>query len=235
MHKDVLADLILFYSSMEKKMITLDEYIAKMGEDQKYIYYAAGESVEKIDMLPQTEFIRDKGYEILYLTDEIDEFMLQMIRDYKEKEFKSVSAEDIAVEESADAQEKIKQAEEENKDLLNFIKTSLGDKVTEVKLSPRLKDSAVCLTTKGGISLEMEKVLNAMPQDQQIRAERILELNPEHPVMEALKNAFAQGDSGKETVKTYADLLYNQAVLISGLSVEDPVTFAKEICSLITR
>ena len=161
--------------------------------------------------------------------------MLQMIRDYKEKEFKSVSAEDIAVEESADAQEKIKQAEEENKDLLNFIKTSLGDKVTEVKLSPRLKDSAVCLTTKGGISLEMEKVLNAMPQDQQIRAERILELNPEHPVMEALKNAFAQGDSGKETVKTYADLLYNQAVLISGLSVEDPVTFAKEICSLITR
>ena len=158
-----------------------------------------------------------------------------MIRDYKEKEFKSVSAEDIAVEESADAQEKIKQAEEENKDLLNFIKTSLGDKVTEVKLSPRLKDSAVCLTTKGGISLEMEKVLNAMPQDQQIRAERILELNPEHPVMEALKNAFAQGDSGKETVKTYADLLYNQAVLISGLSVEDPVTFAKEICSLITR
>ena len=235
MHKDVLADLILFYSSMEKKMITLDEYIAKMGEDQKYIYYAAGESVEKIDMLPQTEFIRDKGYEILYLTDEIDEFMLQMIRDYKEKEFKSVAAEDIAVEESADAQEKIKQAEEENKDLLNFIKTSLGDKVTEVKLSPRLKDSAVCLTTKGGISLEMEKVLNAMPQDQQIRAERILELNPEHPVMEALKNAFAQGDSGKETVKTYADLLYNQAVLISGLSVEDPVTFAKEICSLITR
>ncbi len=235
MHKDVLADLILFYSSMEKKMITLDEYIAKMGEDQKYIYYAAGESVEKIDMLPQTEFIRDKGYEILYLTDEIDEFMLQMIRDYKEKEFKSVSAEDIAVEESADAQEKIKQAEEENKDLLNFIKTSLGDKVTEVKLSPRLKDSAVCLTTKGGISLEMEKVLNAMPQDQQIRAERILELNPEHPVMEALKNAFAQGDSGKDTVKTYADLLYNQAVLISGLSVEDPVTFAKEICSLITR
>ncbi len=235
MHKDVLADLILFYSSMEKKMITLDEYIAKMGEDQKYIYYAAGESVEKIDMLPQTEFIRDKGYEILYLTDEIDEFMLQMIRDYKEKEFKSVSAEDIAVEESADAQEKIKQAEEENKDLLNFIKTSLGDKVTEVKLSPRLKDSAVCLTTKGGISLEMEKVLNAMPQDQQIRAERILELNPEHPVMEALKNAFAQGDSGKDTVKTYADLLYNQAVLISGLSVEDPVTVAKEICSLITR
>ena len=235
MHKDVLADLVLFYSSMEKKMITLDEYIAKMGEEQKYIYYAAGESTEKIDMLPQTEFIKDKGYEILYLTDEIDEFVLQVIRDYKEKEFKSVSAEDIASEEPADLQEKIKSAEEENKELLEFIKTELAGKVTEVKLSPRLKDSAVCLTTKGGISLEMEKVLNAMPQDQHIKAERILELNPDHPVMEALKNAFSQGEEGKAAVKTYAGLLYNQAVLISGLTVDDPVAFAKDICSLITK
>ncbi len=233
MHKDVLADLVLFYSSMEKKMITLDEYIAKMGEEQKFIYYAAGESVEKIDMLPQTEFIKDKGYEILYLTDEIDEFVLQMIRDYKEKEFKSVSAEDISSEESADMQTKIRQAEEENKELLDFIRNTLGDRVTDVKLSPRLKDSAVCLTTKGGISLEMEKVLNAMPQDQHIRAERILELNPDHPVMETLRSAFSAGEEKKDMVKTYADLLYNQALLISGLTVEDPVTFAKEICSLI--
>ncbi len=233
MHKDVLADLVLFYSSMEKKMITLDEYIAKMGEEQKFIYYAAGESVEKIDMLPQTEFIKDKGYEILYLTDEIDEFVLQMIRDYKEKEFKSVSAEDISSEESADMQTKIKQAEEENKELLDFIRNTLGDRVTDVKFSPRLKDSAVCLTTKGGISLEMEKVLNAMPQDQHIRAERILELNPDHPVMETLRSAFSAGEEKKDMVKTYADLLYNQALLISGLTVEDPATFAKEICSLI--
>ena len=233
MHKDVLADLVLFYSSMEKKMITLDEYIAKMGEEQKFIYYAAGESVEKIDMLPQTEFIKDKGYEILYLTDEIDEFVLQMIRDYKEKEFKSVSAEDISSEESADMQTKIRQAEEENKELLDFIRNTLGDRVTDVKLSPRLKDSAVCLTTKGGISLEMEKVLNAMPQDQHIRAERILELNPDHPVMETLRSAFSAGEEKKDMVKTYADLLYNQALLISGLTVEDPATFAKEICSLI--
>lgn len=235
MHKEVLADLVLFYSSMEKKRITFDEYIAKMGDDQKYIYYAAGESVEKIDMLPQTEFIKDKGYEILYLTDEIDEFVLQMMRDYKEKEFKSVSAEDLAEEGSSEQQETIKKAEEENKGLLDFIKDSLGDKVTEVKLSPRLKNSPVCLTTKGGISLEMEKVLNAMPTDQQIKAERILEINPDHEVMKTLQEAYAAGEEGKEKVKTYASLLYNQSLLICGLTVDDPVKFSEDICKLIVK
>lgn len=234
-HKDLLADLVLFYSSQEKKMISLDEYLAKMGEDQNYIYYAAGESVEKIDMLPQTEFIKAKGYEILYLTDEIDEFVLQMMRDYKEKEFKSVSAEDIAGEETAAEKEEMQKAEDENRELLDFVKEALGDKVTEVKLSPRLKSSAVCLTSKGGISLEMEKVLNAMPTDQQIKAERILELNPAHPVMTTLKETFAGGDDGKDMVKTYANLLYNQAVLISGLTVDDPVGFAEDICKLISK
>ena len=235
MHKEVLADLVLFYSSMEKKRITFDEYIAKMGEDQKYIYYAAGESIEKIDMLPQTEFIKDKGYEILYLTDEIDEFVLQMMRDYKEKEFKSVSAEDLAEEGSSEQQETIKKAEEENKDLLAFIKDSLGDQVTEVKLSPRLKNSPVCLTTKGGISLEMEKVLNAMPMDQQVKAERILEINPDHEVMKTLQEAYAAGEDGKEKVKTYASLLYNQSLLICGLTVDDPVKFSEDICKLIVK
>lgn len=232
MHKEILQDLVLFYSSMEKKMVTLDEYVTKMGEDQKYIYYAAGESNEKIDLLPQTEFIRDKGYEILYLTDEIDEFVLQMMHDYKDKEFKSVSAEDIAEEESETLQNEIKKAEEENKDLLSFIKEALGDKVTEVKLSPRLKNSAVCLTTKGGLSLEMEKVLNAMPGDQQIKAERILEINPEHPVMETMKKTFAED---KDMIKTYANLLYNQAVLISGLTIDNPVEFSEDICKLIIK
>ena len=235
MHKEVLADLVLFYSSMEKKRITFDEYIAKMGEDQKYIYYAAGESIEKIDMLPQTEFIKDKGYEILYLTDEIDEFVLQMMRDYKEKEFKSVSAEDLAEEGSSEQQETIKKAEEENKDLLAFIKESLGDQVTEVKLSPRLKNSPVCLTTKGGISLEMEKVLNAMPMDQQVKAERILEINPDHEVMKTLQEAYAAGEDGKEKVKPYASLLYNQSLLICGLTVDDPVKFSEDICKLIVK
>ena len=235
MHKEVLADLVLFYSSMEKKRITFDEYIAKMGEDQKYIYYAAGESVEKIDMLPQTEFIKDKGFEILYLTDEIDEFVLQMMRDYKEKEFKSVSAEDLAEEGFGEQQENIKKAEEENKELLNFIRDSLGDKVTEVKLSPRLKSSPVCLTTKGGISLEMEKVLNAMPTDQQVKAERILEINPDHEIMKTLQACYAAGDEGKEQIKTYARLLYNQSLLISGLTVDDPVKFSEDICKLIVK
>ncbi len=206
-----------------------------MGEDQKYIYYAAGESIEKIDMLPQTEFIKDKGYEILYLTDEIDEFVLQMMRDYKEKEFKSVSAEDLAEEGSSEQQETIKKAEEENKDLLAFIKESLGDQVTEVKLSPRLENSPVCLTTKGGISLEMEKVLNAMPTDQQVKAERILEINPDHEVMKTLQEAYAAGEDGKEKVKTYASLLYNQSLLICGLSVDDPVKFSEDICKLIVK
>ena len=191
MHKDVLSDLVLFYSSMEKKMVSLDEYLAKMGEEQQCIYYAAGESIEKIDMLPQTEFIKDKGYEILYLTDEIDEFVLQMMGDYKEKPFKSVSAEDLSAEESEAEQEEMKKAEEENKDLLTFLKESLGDKVSEVKLS--------------------------------------------HPVMDTLKNTYIMGEEGKDLVKTYANLLYSQAVLISGLTVDDPVKLGEDICKLITR
>ncbi|MBR3756709.1 MAG: molecular chaperone HtpG [Firmicutes bacterium] len=235
MHKDILADLVLFYSSMEKKMVTFDEYIAKMGEEQKYIYYAAGESVEKIDMLPQTEYIKEKGYEILYLTDEIDEFVLQMIGDYKEKEFKSVAAEDIIAEESEEQKEAMKKAEEENQNLLAFIKESLAGKVEEVKLSLRLKGSAVCLTTKGYISLEMEKTLNAMPMDQMVKADRILELNPNHEVFTKMKTVYGEGEEGKELVKMYADLLYNQSLLISGLSIEDPVKFGEEICKLIVK
>lgn len=235
MHKDILADLVLFYSSMEKKMVTFDEYIAKMGEEQKYIYYAAGESVEKIDMLPQTEYIKEKGYEILYLTDEIDEFVLQMIGDYKEKEFKSVAAEDIIAEESEEQKEAMKKAEEENQNLLAFIKESLAGKVEEVKLSLRLKGSAVCLTTKGYISLEMEKTLNAMPMDQMVKADRILELNPNHEVFAKMKTVYAEGEEGKKLVKMYADLLYNQSLLISGLSIEDPIKFGEEICNLIVK
>ena len=235
MHKDVLSDLVLFYSSMEKKMVSLDEYLAKMGEEQQYIYYASGESVEKIDMLPQTEFIKEKGYEILYLTDEIDEFVLQMMRDYKEKEFKSVSAEDITGEETDEQKEAMKKAEEDNKALLDYIKESLADKVSEVKLSPRLKGSAVCLTTKGNISLEMEKVLNAMPTDQMVKADRILEINPDHAVMTTLKDTFAMGEEGRDMVKTYANLLYSQAVLISGLTVDDPVALGEDICKVITK
>lgn len=235
MHKDVLADLVLFYSSMENKQVSLDEYVTKMSDEQEFIYYAAGETVEKIDQLPQTEYIKDKGYEILYLTDEIDEFVVQMMRDYKDKQFKSVSDEDMSYGETEEEKETIKKATADNKALLDFLKETLGDKVTEVKLSPRLKSSAACLTTKGGISLEMEKVLNAMPGNEGITTERVLELNPNHEVMETLINTYEMGQEGKDMVKTYINLLYNQSLLINGLSVDDPAKFAEDICKLIIK
>lgn len=233
-HKEVLQDLVLFYSSVEKKFITFSEYVAKMGEEQQYIYYASGESVEKINLLPQTEFIRDKGYEILYLTDEIDEFVLQVMRDYNGKEFKSVSAEDLGTIETEAEKQQLEKNEKEYKDLLDFIKSTLGDKITEVKLSPRLKNAPVCLTTKGGLSLEMEKVLNQLPNDQQVKAERILEINPEHEILKVLFNTFIKGDDGKDMVAIYSNLLYNQALLISGLTVDDPIKFGEDICKIIT-
>ena len=231
MNREVLEDLVLFYSSTEQKNVTLAEYLERMKDDQNAIYYAAGESIKKIDLLPQTEFVKSKGYEILYLTDEMDEFVFNILGQYKDKPFKSVSAEDIA-EDDADAKENMKKLEEDNKELLEDIKNALGDKVSEVKLSPRLKSSAVCLTTKGDISLEMEKILNAMPMDQGIKAERVLELNPEHSVFEAL-NKIKSDDAGGKKLEVYANLLYDQALLISGIQIDDPVEFSKSICQLI--
>ena len=231
MNREVLEDLVLFYSSTEQKNVTLAEYLERMKDDQNAIYYAAGESIKKIDLLPQTEFVKSKGYEILYLTDEMDEFVFNILGQYKDKPFKSVSAEDIA-EDDADAKENMKKLEEDNKELLEDIKNALGDKVSEVKLSPRLKSSAVCLTTKGDISLEMEKILSAMPMDQGIKAERVLELNPEHSVFEAL-NKIKSDDADGKKLEVYANLLYDQALLISGLQIDDPVEFSKSICQLI--
>ena len=231
MNREVLEDLVLFYSSTEQKNVTLAEYLERIKDDQNAIYYAAGESIKKIDLLPQTEFVKSKGYEILYLTDEMDEFVFNILGQYKDKPFKSVSAEDIA-EDDAEAKENMKKLEEDNKELLEDIKNALGDKVSEVKLSPRLKSSAVCLTTKGDISLEMEKILSAMPMDQGIKAERVLELNPEHSVFEAL-NKIKSDDAGGKKLEVYANLLYDQALLISGIQIDDPVEFSKSICQLI--
>ena len=232
MNREVLEDLVLFYSSTEQKNVTLAEYLERMKDDQNAIYYAAGESIKKIDLLPQTEFVKSKGYEILYLTDEMDEFVFNILGQYKDKPFKSVSAEDIAEDDTEEAKENMKKLEEDNKELLEDIKNALGDKVSEVKLSPRLKSSAVCLTTKGDISLEMEKILSAMPMDQGIKAERVLELNPEHSVFEAL-NKIKSDDAGGKKLEVYANLLYDQALLISGLQIDDPVEFSKSICQLI--
>jgi len=229
-NKDTLKDLLLFYSSTEKKMASLAEYVSRMKLDQKYIYYAAGESVEKIDKLPQTELLKDKGFEILYFTDDIDEFAIRILQDFDSKEFKSVSGDDLGFEEDEKDNEAVKKETEDNKELFAFMQETLAGKVSEVKLSQRLKSHPVCLASGGGISIEMEKILNAMPTDDKIKADKVLEINASHPVLVALKAAFA---SDKETTKKYTELLYNQALLIEGLSIEDPVAFSNAICDLI--
>ncbi|WP_138207584.1 molecular chaperone HtpG [Haloimpatiens lingqiaonensis] len=226
-NKDVLQDLLMFYSSTEKKLVTLDEYISRMKEDQKYIYYAPGETVDKIDKLPQTEAVKDKGYEILYFSDEVDEFAIKMLMKYKDKEFTSVYSNDLGFE----SDEKEDQNEtDENKELFKFMQESLSGKVKEVKASKRLKSHPVCLANAGDISIEMEKVLKMMPDNQNIKADKILEINTNHEMFTALKDAFKED---KDKLKMLSNLLYNQALLIEGLSIEDPVQFANDVCKLI--
>ncbi|HEO8419112.1 molecular chaperone of HSP90 family [Mycobacteroides abscessus subsp. abscessus] len=228
MNKDMLQDLLLFYSSKEKKLVSLDEYVERMPEDQKFIYYASGDSIERIDKLPQTELVADKGYEILYLTDDIDEFAIKMIANYKEKEFKSVSSGDLGLNQEEEKEEK--EATEENKALFDYMKDILSEKVKGVKVSTRLKSHPVCLTAEGEVSIEMEKVLSMMPDNQNIKADKVLEINKNHEIFHALKEAF---DSDKDKVALYTNLLYNQALLIEGLSIEDPVEFTNNICKLM--
>ena len=232
-HKELLQDLLLFYSSSEKKMVTLDEYVGRMKEDQKYIYYACGETTDRIDRLPQTELLKDKGFEILYLTDDVDEFALKMMMKYADKEFRNVSDKDLGLETEADSEE-IKKQNEDNKELLRFMKDALGDKVSEVKLSERLKSHPVCISSDGGVSIEMEKVLSAMPgaNGQKIQAKRVLELNASHPVFARLQKLFAENP---DAVKEYASLLYDQALLIEGLPIEDPVAFSNAVCKLMAE
>lgn len=227
MNKEVLQDLLLFYSSTEKKLVSLDEYISRMKEDQKFIYYATGETISKIEKLPQTEILKDKGFEILYFTDDIDEFAIKMLMKYKEKEFKSVSSGDLGFE--ADEKESKKETEE-NKDLFNFMKEALNGKVKEVRASNRLKSHPVCLANDGDLSIEMEKVLNSMPNNGNIKADKILEINTNHEVFKSVKKAF---EEDKDKLKMLSNLLYSQALLIEGISIEDPVQYANDVCSLI--
>ena len=228
--KELLQDLLLFYSSSEKKMVTFKEYIGRMKDDQKVIYYGCGSSIEQIALLPQTELIQDKGFEILYCTEDIDEFTIKMIREIDKKEFQSISSNDLNLESEEDKKQ-FKLAEDESRELLSYLKDSLEGKVSEVRLSHRLKSHPVCLTAEGEVSIEMEKIINAMPTDQKIKAKRVLEINPAHPVFESLKRTY---ESDREKVKSYALLLYNQALLIEGLSVENPVEFSEMICSLMS-
>ncbi|WP_010299286.1 MULTISPECIES: molecular chaperone HtpG [Clostridium] len=225
-NKDVLQDLLMFYSSKEKKLVTLDEYVSRMKEEQKYIYYASGESYERIEKLPQTELLLDKGYEILYFIDDVDEFAIKMLANYKEKEFKSVSSSDLGI----DTEEnEVKTSDEDNK-LFESMKELLKDKVKEVKASKKLKKHPVCLSNEGELSIEMEKVLSAMPNNPSLKADKVLEININHEVFDALKDAH---EKDEEKFKLYTDLLYNQALLIEGLSISDPVEFTNNICKIM--
>ncbi len=228
-HKDVLQDLLLFYSSKEKKLVTLDEYVSRMPEDQKYIYYASGESVERIDKMPQTEIVAEKGYEILYFTDEIDEFAIKMLMTYKEKEFKSVSSGDLGIETEENQEDKAAE-QTENKELFSYMKEILAGKVKDVRVSKRLKSHPVCLSTDGEVTIEMEKILSMMPGNENVKADKVLEINVNHDVFKSLQDAFA---NDKEKVALYTNLLYNQALLIEGLTINDPVEFTNDICKIM--
>ena len=227
--KEVLEDLLMFYSSKEKKMVTLDEYVTRMAEDQKYIYYAVGESIDRIEKMPQTELLLDKGYEILYFTDDIDEFAIKMLMKYKEKEFKSVSSSDLGIENN-DEENKVEENNEENKSLFDAMKDILSDKISSVKVSKKLKNHPVCLSNEGDLSIEMEKLLNSMPNNQGVKAEKVLEINTNHEVFTSLKDAY---ENDKDKFNLYTNLLYNQALLIEGLSISDPVEFTNNICKLM--
>lgn len=227
-NKEILQDLLMFYSSKEKKQVTLAEYVSRMPEEQKYIYYASGETNERIAKLPQTEMVADIGYEILYFTDDVDEFAIKMLMNYQEKEFKSVSSSDLGFNE--DQGELPEEEQKENEELFTALKEALNSKIKEVKASKRLKSHPVCIANEGEISIEMEKILNNMPTDQKFKAERILELNTNHEIMGALKEAL---NNDQEKFQLYANLLYDQALLIEGLDIEDPVEFTNNICKLM--
>ena len=228
-NKDLLADLMLYYSAKEKKLVSLSDYVKAMPEEQKNIYFACGESVARIDALPQTEQLREKGYDILYMTDTVDEFVANTIREFEGKELKSILSGDLGLGEEG-AKEKLEKKEEESKDILAFVKETLGDKVSEVKLSDSLKSHPCCLAAKGQISFEMEKYFSALPGAAPVKAEKVLELNAEHPVFARLTEAI---DKDKDKAKEYAELLYYQALLTADLPIDDTARFAELITELM--
>ena len=230
-HKEMLQDLIMFYSSTERKLVTLNEYVERMKEDQSSIYYACGRTAEQIDMMPQVEMFKEKGYEVLYLMHDIDEFALKMMRDYKEKPFKSTADSDIDLESAEEKEESAKRAEE-NKSVLEFCAQALDGKVKEVKLSTRLKSHPVCISSDGPLSLEMERVLSAVPNANVPKMGRILEINANHEIFATL-TAMHAADEAKASA--LISVLYNQALLIEGMPIEDPVAYSNAVCSLLSK
>ncbi len=227
--KDQLKDLVLFTSSKEKKLVSLAEYVSRMPQGQQAIYYGCGETPERILSLPQAEAVLEKGYELLCLTDNVDEFALRILEKYEEKEFKNIASEGLDLG-SDEEKEKTQQLAQDNKELLAAMQEALGDRVQDVKVSGTLKSHPVCISTDGMISTEMEKVLNAMPAQEKIKAQRVLELNPQHPVFARLQELF---QSDKEKVALYAEILYGQALLIEGVALEDPAGFAQKVCQIM--
>ena len=230
MHKDLLGDLLMFYSAKEKKLVTLDEYVEKMPEDQKCIYFAAGDDTDRLGKLPNAQLVLSKGYDLLLCTEDVDEFCLQMMRDYKEKEFKNINSGDLGLE-TEDEKKAAEEATTANKALFDAMKDALDGKVKEVKVSTRLKDHPVCLSADGPLSIEMEKVLSKQPGSEGVKSDKVLELNVNHPVFTVLKAAQEAGDT--EKLKKYSALLYAQAQLIEGLPVDDPAAYAEAVCSLM--
>ena len=231
LNKDNLKDLLMFHSSIENKLVTLDEYVDRMKEGQDKIYYACGETVDKIELLPQVEAVKEKGYEILYLTENIDEFVVQVLMEHKEKKFINVCANDVDLD-TDEEKEALKKENEENKDMFTLMKETIGAGVQEVRFTHRLKNHPVCLTSEGALSVEMEKVINSMPNDQKVKAQTALEINDSHPIAQKIKNLY---ENDKEELKKYTQVLYAQARLIEGLPVENPTQISNLICEIIAK
>ena len=231
MDKDKLKDLMIFYSSTEKKMVTFDEYISRMKENQDKIYYACGETVDKIDDLPQVEKVKDKGYEILYLTDYVDEFVMQTLTEYDNKKFVNVSTDNLDLD-TEEEKESLKKQNEEAKDMFASMKEALKTEIQDVRFTNRLKNHPVCLTSEGAISLEMEKVINAMPTDEKVKATTVMEINATHPIAEKLKDLY-QHD--KKELESYTKILYAQARLIEGLPITNPTEITNLVCEVMSK
>ena len=229
--KDKLQDLLLFNSSKENKLVTLNEYVQRMKEDQKDIYYVSGSDVNLIDKLPVVQTLKSKGFEVLYLTDNVDEFVMQSLMTYREKGFKNAAQGDLDID-SQEEKDELNKTKEENKELLDFMKDSL-EEVSEVRLSSKLIDDPVCLTAGEGISFEMERVFNNMPDNPMpMKADRILEINPKHPIFERMKDLYTDD---KDKVKEVAEVLYDQACLIEGFPIKDPIAYSRKICELLVK
>ena len=231
MHKDELKDLLIFYSSKDKKQITLKEYVSNMKDNEENIYYACGETIDKIDMLPQVEKVKDKGYNILYLTEYVDEFAVKTLIEYDNKKFINVCENDVDLD-TDEEKENLKKLNDENKDMFNLMKETLNNEVSDVRFTHRLKNHPVCLVSEGPVSIEMQKVFNAMPTDENINAKIILEINESHPIAEKLKDLYKKD---KDKFKDYTKIIYSQSRLIEGLSIENPTEISNLICELLSK